>query len=146
MVCPVGKSAASYPVLPMIQELNIPYTDSLSMVRLHVGNIPESGLAHLRPPAVFSRCEGTILGISADDMCRMLLNESQASDLRVYTTGDGSDVYEDTFMNIAKPNGDDFKPTLVLIGTRLGIDKVTPVYWEALKSALQMSQSIGIAG
>jgi cysteine protease ATG4 len=64
----------------------------------------------------------------------------------VYITGDGSDVYEDSFMNIAKSDGIIFKPTLVLVGTRLGIEKVTPAYWEALQASLQMTQSIGIAG
>jgi cysteine protease ATG4 len=49
-------------------------------------------------------------------------------------------------MKIAKPDGQNFHPTLILVGTRLGIEKVTPAYWEALKSSLQMSQSIGIAG
>lgn len=55
-------------------------------------------------------------------------------------------MYEDRFMKIAKPNGDVFHPTLILVGTRLGIDKITPVYWEALIAALQMPQSAGIAG
>jgi cysteine protease ATG4 len=49
-------------------------------------------------------------------------------------------------MNIAKPDGTVFKPTLVLVGTRLGIEKVTPAYWQALRASLQMTQSIGIAG
>lgn len=49
-------------------------------------------------------------------------------------------------MSIAKPGGGEFHPTLVLVGTRLGIDKVTPVYCEALKASLQMPQSVGIAG
>lgn len=49
-------------------------------------------------------------------------------------------------MRIAKPDGATFVPTLVLVGTRLGLDKITPVYWEALKASLQMPQSIGIAG
>lgn len=49
-------------------------------------------------------------------------------------------------MSIAKPDGSKFIPTLVLVGTRLGLDKITPVYWEALKATLQMPQSIGIAG
>lgn len=66
--------------------------------------------------------------------------------MRVYSTGDGPDVYEDSFMRIAKSGDGVFKPTLILIGTRLGIDKITPVYWEALISALQMPQSVGIAG
>lgn len=77
---------------------------------------------------------------------RGLTKTNNDPDLRVYITGDGSDVYEDTFLGIAKPNGIDFKPTLILVGTRLGLDKITPVYWEALKSTLHMSQSIGIAG
>lgn len=64
----------------------------------------------------------------------------------MYTTGDGHDVYEDSFMNVAKPDGKAFKPTLILVGTRLGIDKITPVYWEALVASLQMPQSVGIAG
>ncbi|KAL2877541.1 Cysteine protease atg4 [Colletotrichum sp. CLE4] len=49
-------------------------------------------------------------------------------------------------MKIAKPEGSQFHPTLILVGTRLGIDKITPVYWEALIAALQMPQSVGIAG
>lgn len=64
----------------------------------------------------------------------------------MYSTGDGPDVYQDKFMRIAKPEGQPFHPTLILVGTRLGIDKITPVYWEALIAALQMPQSVGIAG
>ncbi|EJP61110.1 peptidase family C54 [Beauveria bassiana ARSEF 2860] len=56
------------------------------------------------------------------------------------------DVYEDSFMATAKSDHGFFKPTLILISTRLGIDKITQVYWEALISALQMPQSVGIAG
>jgi cysteine protease ATG4 len=66
--------------------------------------------------------------------------------LKVYITGDGLEVYEESFMSIAKSDGVNFTPTLILVGTRLGTDKITPVYWEALKSSLQMPQSIGIAG
>ncbi|TQS37106.1 hypothetical protein Golomagni_02431 [Golovinomyces magnicellulatus] len=46
----------------------------------------------------------------------------------------------------AKPDGLNFKPTLILVGTRLGIEKITPVYWEALGASLRMPQSMGIAG
>lgn len=55
-------------------------------------------------------------------------------------------MYEDNFMKIAKPDGTTFHPTVILVGTRLGIDKITQVYWEALIASLQMPQSIGIAG
>lgn len=77
---------------------------------------------------------------------RALTHSHKASDLAVYITGDGSNVYEETLMSIAKPDGVTFKPTLILIGTRLGLDSITPVYWEALKTSLQMPQSIGVAG
>ncbi|KAB8293131.1 hypothetical protein EYC80_007484 [Monilinia laxa] len=90
---------------------------------------------------------GEWFGPSATARCIQALTNNQAeSEMRVYITGDGSDVYEDTFMSIAKPNGTDFTPTLILVGTRLGLDKITPVYWEALKYSLQMPQSVGIAG
>lgn len=49
-------------------------------------------------------------------------------------------------MAIANPEGTEFHPTLILVCTRLGIDKINPVYEEALISTLQMEQSIGIAG
>lgn len=55
-------------------------------------------------------------------------------------------MYKDDFMAIAKPDGSEFSPTLILVGTRLGIDKITPAYWQALRLALQMPQSVGIAG
>lgn len=66
--------------------------------------------------------------------------------LRVYITGDAGDVYEDAFRKIAISKDNVFTPTLVLVGIRLGIERVTPVYWEALKSSLMMPQSVGIAG
>lgn len=49
-------------------------------------------------------------------------------------------------MSIAKPDDTTFHPTLILVGTRLGLDKITPVYWEALESSIKMPQSVGIAG
>lgn len=62
-------------------------------------------------------------------------------------TSDSSDVYEDTFRSIsaANPSGH-FQPTLILLGIRLGPDRITPVYYEALKASLTYPQSIGIAG
>ncbi|OLN87738.1 Cysteine protease ATG4 [Colletotrichum chlorophyti] len=89
---------------------------------------------------------GEWFGPSATARCIQSLANAQQHSLRVYSTGDGPDVYEDKFMNIAKPDGNLFHPTLILVGTRLGIDKITPVYWEALIAALQMPQSVGIAG
>jgi len=41
---------------------------------------------------------------------------------------------------------DVFQPTLIVLGVRLGIDRITPVYHPAIKQALEMPQSVGIAG
>ncbi|KEY64348.1 hypothetical protein S7711_06377 [Stachybotrys chartarum IBT 7711] len=89
---------------------------------------------------------GEWFGPSATARCIQALTNARDSVLRVYATGDSPDVYEDSFMKIANPDGKGFHPTLILIGTRLGIDKINPVYWEALLSSLQISQAVGIAG
>ncbi|KAI9845869.1 MAG: Cysteine protease atg4 [Thelocarpon superellum] len=90
---------------------------------------------------------GEWFGPSATAQCIQALSTGyESSGLRVYITGDGSDVYEDSLMKAANPDGKGFQPTLVLVGIRLGIDRVTPVYWEALRASLLMSQSVGIAG
>ncbi|KAB8245266.1 putative cysteine protease atg4 [Aspergillus flavus] len=65
---------------------------------------------------------------------------------RVYVTNDTSDVYEDSFLRVARSGSGSIQPTLILLGTRLGIDNVTPVYWDGLKAVLQLPQSVGIAG
>jgi cysteine protease ATG4 len=96
--------------------------------------------------ALYTVCSRGQLHRSKLTFDRALTNGHESSDLRVYITGDGGDVYEDSFMEVAKPDGNNFIPTLILVGTRLGVDKITPVYWEALKASLQMPQSIGIAG
>jgi cysteine protease ATG4 len=79
------------------------------------------------------------------NITRALASDHENS-LRVYSTGDLPDVYEDSFMAVAKPDGQAFHPTLILVCTRLGIDKINQVYIEALIATLQMPQSIGIAG
>ncbi|KAL2751951.1 hypothetical protein ACRALDRAFT_1066399 [Sodiomyces alcalophilus JCM 7366] len=96
--------------------------------------------------ATCGKYPGQWFGPSATARCIQALANEHEPELRVYSTGDGPDVYQDSFMDVAKPDGHRFRPTLILVGTRLGIDKVTPVYWEALLSALQMPQSVGIAG
>lgn len=80
------------------------------------------------------------------DESRDLSTECKDAGLNVYVTSDSPNVYEDKFRQIACADTGAIKPTLILLGIRLGIDRVTPVYWEALKAALQYPQSIGIAG
>ncbi|KAM0256973.1 hypothetical protein ACHAQJ_004674 [Trichoderma viride] len=89
---------------------------------------------------------GEWFGPSATAQCIQALTSSSGLPLHVYSPNDGQDVYEDSFMKIARPDGQNFHPTLILIRTRLGIDKINPIYWEALIAALHMPQSVGIAG
>ncbi|PGH30532.1 hypothetical protein GX50_06712 [[Emmonsia] crescens] len=96
---------------------------------------------------------GEWFGPSATARCiQALSSECKHAGLNVYVTSDGSDVYEDRFRAIASGGGTGtdtdtgIHPTLILLGIRLGIDRVTPVYWEALKAVLKYPQSVGIAG
>ncbi|GAB7337384.1 hypothetical protein MBLNU457_g2731t1 [Dothideomycetes sp. NU457] len=90
---------------------------------------------------------GQWFGPSATARCIQILTDAHhPHNLRVYVRPDDSDVYEDSFLKIARGDDNTFRPTLILLGTRLGIDRVTPVYHAALKKALEMPQSIGIAG
>lgn len=97
--------------------------------------------------AVCGKYPGEWFGPSAAARCiQDLATKYQEAGLHVYVSGDGADVYEDKLIQVAEDDHGAWKPTLILVGTRLGIDKITPVYWEALKASLQMRQSIGIAG
>ncbi|PSK54006.1 hypothetical protein B9Z65_7812 [Elsinoe australis] len=90
---------------------------------------------------------GEWFGPSATARCiKALVNAHHPSSLRVYVRPDDSDVYEDTFLATARSESGTFQPTLILLGTRLGIDRINPVYHIALSQALTSPQSIGIAG
>ncbi|KAL8674776.1 MAG: hypothetical protein Q9168_000860 [Polycauliona sp. 1 TL-2023] len=90
---------------------------------------------------------GEWFGPSATARCIQALSQhSETTDLKVYINGDGADVYEDRLLSLATSGEGQFTPILVLVGIRLGIDRVTPAYWEALKASLQLRQSVGIAG
>lgn len=115
------------------------------MARMHAGSTPASGLAPPQRRAVSSKQPYAARVQQSLIRYRALASEHEST-LRVYSTGDLPDVYEDSFMAVAKPDGQRFHPTLILVCTRLGIDKINQVYTEALISTLQLPQSIGIAG
>ncbi|KAL2816358.1 hypothetical protein BJX63DRAFT_420082 [Aspergillus granulosus] len=90
---------------------------------------------------------GEWFGPSATARCiRGLTMNYKQSMLQVYITDDNSDVYQDKFMNVSRNDQGIMQPTLILLGLRLGIDRVTAVYWDGLKTMLQFPQSVGIAG
>jgi hypothetical protein len=49
-------------------------------------------------------------------------------------------------MSVSRDEKGTVRPTLILLGLRLGIDRITAVYWNGLKAVLQLPQSVGIAG
>ena len=106
-----------------------------------------NGLDRQLPRDVSSKFSQILsLQYSALMVCRALSHKLPDTGLKIYVNGDGADIYEDSFCKIANADDRVFKPTLILVGIRLGIDRVTPAYWEALKASLQLPQSVGIAG
>lgn len=92
---------------------------------------------------------GQWFGPSATASCIAALSKECAeAGLRVYVTPSSSDLYEDKFKSTSAASSTDstITPTLILLGIRLGLDRITPVYHEALKRSLTYPQSIGIAG
>ncbi len=85
-------------------------------------------------------------GVSSLMSRRALSGQYSSAGLHVYVAGDGADIYEDSFLQVATARGGVFTPTLILIGIRLGIERVTPSYWPSLKESLKLPQSVGIAG
>ena len=106
----------------------------------------DNGLDRLRHPNASSKCPYSPGRGHRLIRSRALCNNFDDADLRVYVTGDGPDVFEDVLFDIAKRDTQHFHPTLLLVGTRLGIDRITPVYQDALIASLTMPQSVGIAG
>jgi cysteine protease ATG4 len=98
------------------------------------------------PPPPNKKNQKTTKARGDADGSRLLSTQSESPQLRVYVTNDTSDVCEDKFAHVAHDKAGKIQPTLILIGTRLGIDHVTPAYWDGLRAALTYPQSVGIAG
>ena len=78
--------------------------------------------------------------------CRALVHNFPESGLGVYVTTDGV-IYKDQVEEAAtlkKSVG--FGNLLILVTIRLGIDKLNPIYNDAIKKTLEFPQTLGIAG
>jgi cysteine protease ATG4 len=65
--------------------------------------------------------------------------------LNVYIGSGVGDIYEPDLFKVFKKEGT-FRPTLILLGVRLGVENINPIYWESLKSLLASGESCGISG
>jgi hypothetical protein len=139
-------SNRSFRSLLIIPRLPFQYIGSLSMEPRVAESTRVNGLVRQQRHSAFGM--DTMLPFQGQWLTsnRALALQQATVSLAVYITGDGSDVYEDKVFEAAKGKTGSFQPTLLLVGTRLGLDRITPVYWEALKDTLQMPQSVGIAG
>lgn len=73
-----------------------------------------------------------------------LVKKYSTAKLRVYVSPSTADVYEDKLRALWP--GSVIQPTLILLGVRLGPDRITPVYHPALRDLFTYPQSLGIAG
>jgi Peptidase family C54 len=62
---------------------------------------------------------------------RLVSQDYEPANLRVSVTGDQDGVYEDQVLALSGEGP--MKPTLLLIGKRLGHDNVNPLYYRSLK-------------
>lgn len=97
--------------------------------------------------AACGKMPGEWFGPSAAASSIKHLCEQHNGPLRVYSAS-GSDLFENKLLSVAKGprKNDSFHPTLILLGVRLGIDKVNEIYYDTLKSFFDCPQSVGIAG
>ena len=65
---------------------------------------------------------------------RLVSEEFPLANLRVSVTGDQDGVYQDQVLSLS--GNEPMKPTLLLIGKRLGHDNVNPLYYNSLKVSL----------
>ena len=124
-------------------------TSLLNMARKLVGSILGSGLGRAQQLAAYSKPPFTS-GLPSIQLTlpRALTNKYSPAKLRVYARPDDSDIYLPSLLSTATQMSadDSFEPTLIVLGTRLGINGITPAYHTALKHALELPQSVGIAG
>lgn len=118
-----------------------------------MGSILGSGLGPAPRRGVYSKTAAASaysfkLPNDTDNARRSLTDKHPSAGLRVYARPDDSDIYLPSLLHTATLHSasETFQPTLIVLGIRLGIDRITPVYHAALRAALQTPQSVGIAG
>ncbi|KAF9357869.1 Cysteine protease atg4 [Mortierella sp. AD094] len=82
---------------------------------------------------------------TTSQVTKALVHNFPESGLSVYVTTDGV-IYKDQVEEVMKKKPGGFGQLLILVTIRLGIDKLNPIYNEAIKSTFEFPQSLGIAG
>lgn len=94
--------------------------------------------------SLFDKQVGEWFGPStAAGTIKHLVNEYEGAGLGVVSGGDGV-VYRSEVESIGRwTKGEEQRPVLVLLGVRLGIDGVNPVYWESVKVRSSSFRGLG---
>jgi cysteine protease ATG4 len=133
--------------LPMRRKLPSRYTSLSNTVLKPVASILASGLVLVPQPTAFSKPRFvTFPQHHTNELHRALVSKTPTSKLHVYVRPNDSDIYADSLIAAATDSSETFHPTLILLGVRLGIDRITPVYHAALAATLELPHCIGIAG
>ncbi|KAG0359609.1 hypothetical protein BC939DRAFT_501354 [Gamsiella multidivaricata] len=83
---------------------------------------------------------------TTSQVTKALVHNFPQSGLNVYVTTDGV-VYKDQVNEAAKDKKTGmFGSLLILVTIRLGIDKLNPIYNDAIKTTFEIPQTLGIAG
>ncbi|KAF9111329.1 Cysteine protease atg4 [Mortierella sp. AM989] len=82
---------------------------------------------------------------TTSQVTKALVHNFPESGLSVYVTTDGV-IYKDEVEEVMKKKQGGFGQLLILVTIRLGIDKLNPIYNDAIKSTFEFPQSLGIAG
>nr|Q8NJJ3.1 RecName: Full=Probable cysteine protease ATG4; AltName: Full=Autophagy-related protein 4; AltName: Full=Pexophagy zeocin-resistant mutant protein 8 [Komagataella pastoris]AAL25849.1 Paz8 [Komagataella pastoris] len=83
---------------------------------------------------------------AASRAIKNLCKEYPPCGLRVYFSSDCGDVYDTEVRELAYGDSDTFTPILVLLGIRLGVEKVNLYIGDLLRECLSLKQSVGISG
>ncbi|KAJ1721160.1 Cysteine protease atg4 [Coemansia biformis] len=106
--------------------------------------LPSSTFSIHRMAALGKQFEGKDIGewFGPSGTARILAGLARQAQLEVcvYTTTDGVVYLADIC------DEDEFRPTLILVASMLGIDGVNPVYYPFIQASLMLPQSVGIAG
>ena len=78
--------------------------------------------------------------------CRALVHNFPGSGLNVYVTTDGVIYKNQVEEAVAHSQYGGFSNLLILVTIRLGIDKLNPIYNDAIKATFEFPQTLGIAG
>ncbi|PVV03627.1 hypothetical protein BB560_001890 [Smittium megazygosporum] len=129
----------------------------LKIIKMFIDDEHQSSICSIYRMSELGKTQGMSVGewFGPNGTCNIIKNSDIP--IEIYVTSDGVvrlcdiiDLPEGKFYS--EILGKEFKekncmkPTLILVATRLGIDRVNPIYYNFIKFCLTVPQTVGIAG